>query len=125
MTCLVFADDEESEWRVEQAELSSHLLDDWPSAEIQESTPSDSGIEGRGLRWTCDIEGDEVEAWLNKAGTCLYIDGPLHGVVVLVAWFRSRMSQQVEFSMCDDSYSFQVVIEVGMSALDILESIPD
>ncbi|MFE2376131.1 hypothetical protein [Streptomyces sp. NPDC059398] len=125
MTYLVFAGDEDAEWHVEQGELTRALLRDWPNAEIQEPTPSDAGLDGRGLRWTCRIGDGEVEAWLNKEGTCFYIDGELRGAASVAAWFRGLMPQSVEFAMCDDSYSFHLVIEDGSSAFDIAESIPD
>jgi hypothetical protein len=125
MTYLVFASEEGVEWQVDQRELAEVLLRDWPDAEIQDPTPADEDADGRGHRWVCHISGHEVEAWLNKQGTCLYMDGEFHAVAELASWFRGCMPREIEFSMCDDVYSFQVDIEYGTSAHEIVESVPD
>jgi hypothetical protein len=121
----VFASEEGVEWQVDQRELAEVLLRDWPDAEIQDPTPADEDADGRGHRWVCHISGHEVEAWLNKQGTCLYMDGEFHAVAELASWFRGCMPREIEFSMCDDVYSFQVDIEYGTSAHEIVESVPD
>jgi hypothetical protein len=125
VTYLVFANEESADWHIEPDVLAEMLLHDWPDAEIQGPAPVDAEIDGRGFRWMCLIEGGEVEAWLNKEGTCLYVDGEFDEAAILVAWFRGRMPDEVEFALCDESYSFHVVIENGASAREIMESIPD
>ncbi|MEU0649508.1 hypothetical protein [Streptomyces umbrinus] len=125
MTYLVFANEESVDWHVEAGWLSELILSDWPDAEIQEPAPVDAESDGRGFHWMCVIGGSEVEAWLDKEGECLYVDGEFDEVAILVAWFREKMSREVEFALCDDTYSFHVVIENGASPRDIIESIPD
>lgn len=124
VTYLVYASEEDAEWRVDQGELAVFLRRDWPDSEVQEPTPSDLGADGRGFRWVCRLDGGETEAWLNKEGTCLSIDGDLDGVAELAAWFRGILPQEVEFALCDNSYSFHSVIAYGASAGEISGSIP-
>ncbi|MFF6867128.1 hypothetical protein [Streptomyces ardesiacus] len=124
MTYLVFASEENADWQVEQRELAEVLLRGWPDAEIQEPTPADAESDGRGLRWICHIGGHEIEAWLNKQGTCLYIDGEFDAAAELASWFRECTPREVGFSMCDDVYSFQVDIEYVASASEIVDSVP-
>ncbi|MFE7278581.1 hypothetical protein [Streptomyces sp. NPDC057623] len=125
MTYLVFASREDVDWQVEQREMAEILSQEWSDAEIQDQTHADEEVEGRGFRWISHIRGHEVEAWLNKEGTCLYIDGDLDAAAELASWFRRRMPSEVEFAMCDDVYSFQVDVEYGASAREIAASIPD
>ncbi|MEU7213856.1 hypothetical protein AB0B06_36370 [Streptomyces sp. NPDC044989] len=125
MTYLLFASEEGDGWQVEQREMAELLLQDWPDAEIQDSTPADAEADGRGLRWICRISGHEIEAWLNKQGTCLYIDGEFDAVADLASWFRGRMPREVAYSMCDDVYSFHVDIAYEASARDIVDSVTD
>ncbi|WP_432080718.1 hypothetical protein [Streptomyces sp. WAC 04229] len=125
MTYLVFASEEDVDWQAGQRGLAEVLLRDWPDAEIQDPTPADAEVDGRGLRWICHIGGHEIEAWLNKQGTCLYIDGEFEAAAEVASWFRGHMLREVEFSICDDVYSFQVGIEYEASAREIVESVPD
>ncbi|WP_159074196.1 hypothetical protein [Streptomyces dioscori] len=125
MTYLVFANEESAGWRVEPSRLAELVLIDWPDVEIQEAAPVENESGGRGLYWTCEVEGTEVESWLDREGECLYIDGELGGVAAFAAWFRKNMPREIEFGFCDDSYSFHAVIEYGAASSDIMESIPD
>ena len=124
VTYLMFASEEGADWQVEQRELADALVRGWPDAEIQEPTAADDASDGRGLRWICHIDGHEVEAWLNKQGTCLYIDGEFDAAAELASWFRVYAPREVAFSMCDDVYSFQVDIGYGDSARQIVDSVP-
>lgn len=115
MTYLAVFEDQSS--GVRRADLIAALERDWPSAVIRERQGSQ---ESRDVVWTYSEGGQELEGYSHADGTCIYLDSPLEVAARFALWFRGLVPADVELSFCDDSYSFNGIIEPDMAVGDVV-----
>ncbi|MFZ4191464.1 hypothetical protein [Streptomyces pseudogriseolus] len=102
---------------VRRSDLIAALERDWPTAVIRERHGSQ---EFRDVVWSYTDDSQELEGYSHMDGTCIYLDSPLGLAARFALWFRGLVAADIDLVFCDDGYSFDGIIEMGMSVDDVI-----
>jgi hypothetical protein len=114
VTFLVTFDGRQADWHVDRDVLISSVRRDWPDAVMTEARDDLHDVS-----WTEPGAAEPFEAYVNVAGTCLYIDGSLDKAAELALWFRRLVPETIEAVFCDDEYSFAIPVTTRASLEDL------
>ncbi|MEV0842264.1 hypothetical protein AB0I55_22340 [Actinocatenispora sera] len=114
MTYLAIFEDRDR--GIPRARLVAALKEDWPEAVITDQESQ----EVRRVVWEYSESGHDLEGYLHADGTCIYLDSGLELAAKFALWFRELVPNDIELLFCDDSYSFNGVIEHGMSVQEVM-----
>lgn len=110
MTYLAIFDGVRSGWSLPRADLVEALSQSWSDIRPVDGPCDD---EARDLIWNFPNDGNELEIYAHRSGTCLYVDGDLNGAALFAIWYRSLVPPVIDMIFCDDAYSFNTVIRPG------------
>ncbi|MET8067776.1 hypothetical protein ACFYON_09710 [Micromonospora sp. NPDC005686] len=114
---LVLAGD----WALSGDDLLQVLQADWPGVAIEacQGDPTCDVVWSHGEGAGC------VEGSSHVSGQCIYLDGQGHPVAEFVAWYRRVVPAEQTVILCDDAYSFDVIVDPGSTAADIQDLLPE
>jgi hypothetical protein len=114
MTYLALVQD--IEWCLDREDLIRALRADRPAAEVDDAPDQVTWADGAGA--------DRVWGSAHESGQCIYLDGPDRPVAEFVVWFRGLVPAGREVVFCDDSYSFDAVVQPGDDVEQVLALLP-
>lgn len=120
MTYLLLIQDED--WVIGSDELVNALQKGWPASKI--SRPAD-GDPARDIEWVHGTDTDRVEGAAHTSGQCIYLDGRDEAVAAFVAWYRQLVPAERTVVFCDDTYSFDAIVEPGTDPDGVLALLPE
>jgi len=120
VTYLAVFDAAHAGWTLPRRELIAALSRSWPDIRPTRGPVID---QARDVVWTFEDGDGKLEVYVNRSGTCLYIDGDLKGAMLVATWYRSLVPSAIDVVFCDDSYSFRASILPGMTSADLLEAV--
>ncbi|WP_242907603.1 hypothetical protein [Actinomadura terrae] len=121
MTYLLVVQDDS--WSVQRESLIEKIASRWTEAQI--GGPADRSDPVLDVTWNYGQGDAEVEGSMHESGQCVYLDGQEGAVADFVAWFRGLIPPQIELVLCDDTYSFDAVIQAGSDVDHIRRLFPD
>ncbi|MFG1719653.1 hypothetical protein ACGFLT_25445 [Micromonospora chalcea] len=109
-------------WSLDRENLIRALQTDWPASVVDESV-------GRGdpaldVVWGHGAGEGRVEGSAHNSGQCIYLDGQERSVAEFVAWYRRLVPADHTVILCDDTYSFDAIVDPGLEAEQILALFP-
>ena len=112
---------EGDDWSLGRDALVEALRRDWPASVIEEDGRGDPA---RDVAWSHGDGISEVEGTAHESGQCLYLDGQVRPVSEFVAWYRRLVPADRTVILCDDTYSFDAVVEAGSDPGRVLSLFP-
>lgn len=118
MTYLAIADGNGA--IVERETLLTALKDSHPDVR-----PRLTFAEGdtRDVAWSYIGVGGPTDIYTLQNRACLCIDGSLEDAAPLAVWYRTLVPGDVRVIFCDESYTFDVPITVGMRPAELIASV--
>jgi hypothetical protein len=122
MSYLAIVADEE--YHADLAAVLERLRQDWPDAAVTFSgDPAEAPHPTHGLVWEYLRGGAALDANVDVAGQCLYLDGVPELVAEYAAWFRAFVPAALDMVFCDDEYSFEQQLQPGVSSEELLDQL--
>lgn len=121
MTYLALVQDDD--WALSRSDFVRALRSDWPSAAIDEPT-SVRHDPARDVVWSSGSGSDRIEGSAHESGQCIYLDGQTSAVAEFVSWYRRLVPADRTVILCDDTYSFDAVVNYGVGAGDVIALFP-
>jgi hypothetical protein len=107
-------------WSLSREDLLRELRARWPEAVVQVTTASPNADPARDVVWHTGEGSSRVDGWSHVSGQCIYVDGQNDAVAPIVAWYRGLVPDAEQVLFCDDTYSFDLELEPGVSPQRIL-----
>jgi len=108
------------DWTLSREDLARAVRERWPDSEIELGAQGPDADPARDVVWVQGSGPERFEGGAHANGQCLYVDGRNEAVAPVVAWYRSLVPADEEVVFCDDTYSFDAVLEPGITADAVL-----
>jgi hypothetical protein len=102
-------------WSLSREDLLRELRTRWPEVVVEFPVASADGDPARDVVWHIGDGLTRVDGWSHVSGQCIYIDGQNNAVAPVVAWYRGLVPDAEQVIFCDDTYSFDLELEPGVS----------
>jgi hypothetical protein len=109
------------DWALSRESLVEALRRRWPEASVEFGDRGPDADPVTDVVWTMGSGSALFEGSAHASGQCIYLDGENPDVASVASWYRSLIPPDEEVVFCDDTYSFDMVLEPGASAEEILE----
>ena len=119
MTYLALIQDDD--WSLSKEELMRALRRDWPESEVDADGQGDPAMD---VRWRNGAGENAVEGSAHDSGQCIYLDGQERPVAEFVSWYRGLVPPDRTVVLCDDTYSFDAVVDAGSNADEVMSLFP-
>src|SRR4051812_16534581 len=116
MTYLALLQD--GDWVLNREDLIRALQADWPTSVVDDSR--DHGDPTLDVVWRHDVGEGRIEGSAHESGQCIYLDGQEQQVAEFVSWYRRLVPIDRKVILCDDTYSFEAVVDPGLEADQVL-----
>jgi len=117
MTYLALVQDDE--WTLSKDDLVQALRESWPTINVDVSSGDDPA---RDVAWSYGLGESRIEGSAHESGQCIYLEGQERPVAEFVAWYRRLVPSELTVILCDDTYSFDAVVEPG-STVDQIQNL--
>ncbi|MDT0268766.1 hypothetical protein RM844_20985 [Streptomyces sp. DSM 44915] len=118
-TYLAFFDGSTTPWRLDAAEVTTALAGSWGAVDAAPIRFA----ERPAVRWVVPTDDGPGEVVLPENGTGLYFDASLPDSARLAALLRRLVPDAVELVFCDQGYYFDVRVQPGTTAAELLAEV--
>ncbi|MEX3101911.1 MULTISPECIES: hypothetical protein [unclassified Streptomyces] len=116
---MAFFDGSTTTWRVSSAAVTSGITELWPEVEADPTQLS----EVRAFRWSFCTDEGQGEVLLPEDGTGLYLDAALADSAHVACLLRRLMPASVELVFCDQGFNFDVRVQPGVTAAELIADV--
>lgn len=112
---------ERTDWKVELAQFSKLLSEDWPDVEMRKVENPDRMY---ALEWTLNVDrpNARLDGALQRSGHGIGLDGPLEGCARFAIWFRAQVPPEQPLLFYDQGCNAYVPLNENTTVDDILKA---
>jgi len=109
---------EETELKIDSAQLINRLKADWPNSDIQ---PLDNPARSYSLSFRIPLKNSSIEGSLERTEQCVVLEGEIQDCAKFALWLRSWVDRQYTLLFYDDAYSADVELGIETTEQDIIK----
>jgi hypothetical protein len=100
------------------------LQRDWQGVAVELANEASSTADrARDVVWRYGSGAEQIEGYAHSSGQGIYLEGPDGLVTDFVLWYRRLVPADEQIIFCDDTYSFDTLVEPDTSREEVLEAL--
>jgi hypothetical protein len=109
---------EETELKIDSAQLINRLKAEWPNSDIQ---PLDNPARSYSLSFRIPLKNSSIEGSLERTEQCVVLEGEIQDCAKFALWLRSYVDRQYRLLFYDEAYSADVELGLETTEQDIIK----